>query len=176
MRRIFILLLVLGLLVLCACVKEPQKPGEPDSTSNTDGSAGSAEPSVPEPEVSAGSEEASGEASRQSSQPVSSGTYVQISQSEAAGLMKTEADYILLDVRTDEEFHEGHIPGAICIPNETITDIEPKKLPDKDQLILVYCRSGRRSKEAAQKLADMGYTNIREFGGIIDWRGEVVKD
>ena len=70
---------------------------------------------------------------------------------------------------------EGHFPGAICIPNESIIDTQPEELPDLDQIILVYCRSGRRSKEASQKLFDMGYTNVFEFGGIIDWTGEVVK-
>lgn len=96
-------------------------------------------------------------------------TYKQISQQEAKNLMDTEKDYIILDVRTQEEFADGHISGAICIPNETITDTEPSELPNKNQLILVYCRSGNRSKQASQKLADMGYTNIQEFGGIITW-------
>lgn len=95
--------------------------------------------------------------------------YKQISQEEAKNLMDTEKDYIILDVRTQEEFGSGHITGAICIPNETIIDAEPSELPDKNQLILVYCRSGNRSKQASQKLADMGYTNIQEFGGIITW-------
>jgi rhodanese-related sulfurtransferase len=79
-----------------------------------------------------------------------------------------------VDVRRHDEFDEGHIPGAICIPNESIIDSMPSELPDLDQIILIYCRSGRRSKEAAQKLNDMGYTNVYEFGGIIDWTGEVV--
>lgn len=104
-----------------------------------------------------------------------SGTYKQISSDEAAELMKTEKDFIILDVRRQDEFDSGHIPGAICVPNETIGTADIPELPDKSQLILVYCRSGRRSKEASQKLADMGYTNITEFGGIIDWKGEVVK-
>lgn len=97
-------------------------------------------------------------------------SYKQISQEEAKKLMDTERDYIILDVRTQEEFNAGHINGAICIPNETIYDTEPAELPDKNQLILVYCRSGNRSKQASQKLADMGYTNIQEFGGIITWK------
>lgn len=104
-----------------------------------------------------------------------SGTYKQISSDEAAELMKTEKDFIILDVRRQDEFDSGHIPGAICVPNETIGTADIPELPDKSQLILVYCRSGRRSKEASQKLADMGYTNITEFGGIIDWKGEIVK-
>ena len=110
--------------------------------------------------------------------PVSSGqaAYRHISSDEAQKLMKTESSYIILDVRTQREYEEGHIPKAICIPNESIDKEPPSLLPDKRQEIFIYCRSGRRSKEAAQKLADMGYTNIVEFGGIIDWRGEVVKD
>lgn len=132
MKKIFILLLVLAVLMLCACAKNPK------STSGVS-------------------------------------TYRQISQSEAAEIMEKDKTCIILDVRTLDEYNEGHIPNAICIPNETIGDKEPSALPEKDQLILVYCRSGRRSKEAAGKLAAMGYTNIVEFGGIIDWTGEVVK-
>lgn len=98
-------------------------------------------------------------------------SYRQISQEEASSVMASETGYIILDVRTQEEYDSGHIDGAICIPNETITGEDIPKLPDKNQLILVYCRSGRRSKEASQKLADMGYTNVLEFGGIIDWKG-----
>ena len=102
-------------------------------------------------------------------------SYRQITADEAAQMMKEETDFVLLDVRTQEEYASGHIPGAICIPNETIGSEEIPELPDKDQLILVYCRSGNRSKQAAQKLADMGYKNIKEFGGILDWTGETVK-
>ena len=100
-------------------------------------------------------------------------TYRQITMDEAVTLIESEENYIILDVRTLEEFKEKHIPGAICIPNETINTEEPTALPDKEQLIMVYCRSGNRSKQAAQKLADMGYTNIVEIGGINDWTGEV---
>lgn len=103
-------------------------------------------------------------------------TYRQITMDIAKQIIETETGYILLDVRTREEFAEGHIKGAICIPNEEIETADLKELPDKEQLILVYCRSGRRSKEASQKLADRGYLNVAEFGGIIDWPGEVVKD
>lgn len=99
-------------------------------------------------------------------------TYTQISMDEAISMMKTEKNYIILDVRTLEEFKEKHIPGAICVPNETIGTKDIPSLPDKEQLILVYCRSGNRSKQAAAKLAKMGYTNIYEFGGINDWTGE----
>lgn len=101
--------------------------------------------------------------------------YRMITTDEAAVMMKEEKDYIILDVRRPDEFAEGHIPGAINVPNETIGDEQIAELPDKAQLILVYCRSGRRSKEAAEKLVKLGYTNVVEFGGIIDWRGEVVR-
>ena len=98
--------------------------------------------------------------------------YRQITMDEAVAMMEEEKDYIILDVRTAAEFNEEHIPDAINIPNETIgTDAIPE-LPDKDQLILVYCRSGNRSKQASEKLVKSGYTNIVEFGGIIDWPGE----
>ena len=102
--------------------------------------------------------------------------YKQITMSEAFVLMDEEVDYIILDVRTPEEYKEKHIPGAINIPNETIGSAEPVELPDKEQMIMVYCRSGNRSKQAAKKLANLGYTNIVEFGGIIDWPGETVSE
>jgi len=101
-------------------------------------------------------------------------TYRQITMSEAVEMMSWETNYIILDVRTLEEYRDGHIPGAINIPNEDIGTKEPLELPDKDQLILVYCRSGNRSKQASRKLAELGYTNIVEFGGIFDWPGETV--
>ena len=89
-------------------------------------------------------------------------------------MMESEIDYIILDVRTPEEFADRHIPDAINIPNETIGTEEIPELPDKAQLILVYCRSGNRSKQAANKLVALEYTNIVEFGGINDWPGETV--
>lgn len=101
-------------------------------------------------------------------------TYKQISTDEAVTMMQEESNYIILDVRTEEEYEEKHIPGAICIPNETIGADEIPELGDKDQLIMVYCRSGNRSKQAAEKLAKLGYSNIVEFGGINDWTGETV--
>ncbi len=101
-------------------------------------------------------------------------SYTQISQDEARDMMEQDDGHVIVDVRRPDEFSAGHIPGAICIPNENIGSKPPKELPDKDQVILVYCRSGNRSKQAAQKLFDMGYTNVYEFGGIIDWTGEVV--
>ena len=105
----------------------------------------------------------------------SSSGYRQISMDEAIKMMKDEKDYIILDVRRPDEFAEGHIPGAINVPNEEIGTAEIAELPDKSQLILVYCRSGRRSKEASEKLVKLGYTNIVEFGGIQDYEGEIEK-
>lgn len=101
--------------------------------------------------------------------------YEQISAEKAKELMDSEKDYIILDARTQEEFDEGHIDGAILIPEYEVSNRAEKELPNKDQLILVYCRSGRRSKIAAQALVDLGYTNVKEFGGIIDWSYEIVK-
>ena len=102
-------------------------------------------------------------------------SYRQITADEAAQMMQEETDFVLLDVRTQEEYASGHIPGAICIPNETIGSEEIPELPDKDQLILVYCRSGNRSKQASQKLAEQDYTNVVEFGGINGWTGNLEK-
>ena len=102
-------------------------------------------------------------------------SYRQITADEAARMMQEETDFVLLDVRTQEEYASGHIPGAICIPNETIGSEEIPELPDKDQLILVYCRSGNRSKQASQKLAEQDYTNVVEFGGINGWTGNLEK-
>ena len=104
-----------------------------------------------------------------------SATYEQISGAEAKALMDSESGYIIIDARTQEEYDEGHIPGAIMIPEYEIADRAEKEIPDKDQLILVYCRSGRRSKIAAEELVKLGYTNVKEFGGIIDWEYETTK-
>ena len=100
-------------------------------------------------------------------------TYRQITMDEAVSMMEQENRYIILDVRRPDEFAAGHIPNAINVPNETIGTAEIPELPDKDQLMMVYCRSGRRSKEASEKLVKLGYTNIVEFGGILDWKGEI---
>ena len=102
--------------------------------------------------------------------------YRQISQEEALAMMDSEEGYIILDVRTAEEFAQGHIPDALNIPVETIGATPPEGLPDKDQLIMVYCRSGNRSKQASEKLVDLGYSNVVEFGGINTWPGEVVTE
>lgn len=102
--------------------------------------------------------------------------YAQISQDEARLMMQNDDGHVIVDVRRADEYAQGHIPGAILIPNEEIWTEQPEQLPDKNQIILVYCRTGRRSKEAAQKLADMGYVNVYEFGGIVDWTGDIVTD
>ena len=108
-------------------------------------------------------------------QPANNASYRQISMEEAVTIMAQESDYIILDVRRADEFASGHIPGAINIANESIGTDEIPELPDKNQLILVYCRSGNRSKQASRKLVNLGYTNIVEFGGILDWTGEIEK-
>lgn len=102
--------------------------------------------------------------------------YRQINAEEAMSMMESEEDYVILDVRTPEEFRSNHIPGAVNVPNETIGTNEIPELPDKEQLILVYCRSGNRSKQASEKLVKLGYTNIVEFGGINSWPGETVSE
>lgn len=102
--------------------------------------------------------------------------YIQIDAEKAAEIMTGEDDYVILDVRRQDEYDSGHIPGAILIPNEEIGSEMPEKLPNLDQIILVYCRTGRRSKEAAEKLSAIGYKKIYEFGGIVDWPGEIVSE
>ena len=101
--------------------------------------------------------------------------YRQITMDEAVSIMEKESGYVILDVRRVDEFSEGHIPNAINVANEDIGASDIPELPNKEQLILVYCRSGRRSKEAAEKLARLGYTAVYEFGGIIDWQGATEK-
>ena len=104
-----------------------------------------------------------------------SSTYEQITAEQAKTIMDTEKDYVIIDARTEDEFAEGHIENAILIPEYEIANRAEKELPDKEQLILVYCRSGRRSKIASEELVKLGYTNVKEFGGIIDWPYDIVK-
>ena len=111
----------------------------------------------------------------QDKEKVQEALYMNITAEQAKKIMDSEENYIILDTRTQEEYDEGHIPGAIVIPYDEITEKAESMLLDKNQLILVYCRSGRRSKLAAADLVKLGYTNIREFGGIIDWLYEVEK-
>lgn len=149
-----VLLLVLTLILLAACQTSENGVSQTDTT-----------PSEQTPEAST-------EASVQSSEPELS--YLNISAQEAKALMETETDYVILDVRTEEEFAEKRIPGALLIPDYEIAEKAEELLKDKSQLLLVYCRSGRRSKLASEELVRLGYTNIREFGGIIDWPYETV--
>lgn len=102
-------------------------------------------------------------------------TYEQITAEQAKTIMDTKKDYVIIDARTEDEFAEGHIENAIMIPEYEISTRAEKELPDKEQLILVYCRSGRRSKIASGELVKLGYTNVKEFGGIIDWPYDIVK-
>ena len=102
-------------------------------------------------------------------------SWAQIDQETAKQMMEADDGHVIVDVRRQDEYDAGHIPGAILIPNESIVDERPAELPDPEQIILIYCRSGNRSKQAAQKLADLGYSNIYEFGGITTWTGEIVK-
>lgn len=101
--------------------------------------------------------------------------YVKISAKEAKEIIDTERNIIILDVRREDEYQTGHIEDAVCIPNEVISNQAESLLPDKEQEILVYCRSGNRSRQAANKLLDLGFTNVKDFGGIIDWPYEITK-
>ena len=113
-------------------------------------------------------------ASEQSTESAAESTYRQISQDEAMEMMARDDGHVVVDVRRQDEYDAGHIPGAILIPNESIGSDPPEALPDYDQIILIYCRTGNRSKQAAEKLVAMGYTNIYEFGGINTWTGDIV--
>lgn len=99
-------------------------------------------------------------------------TYTEMSMQDALLKMQNETNYVLVDVRSEDEYNSGHIPNAICIPNEKIKE-EVKELPDKKQMIFIYCRSGNRSKQAASKLVQLGYTNVYEIGGIMEYSGEI---
>ena len=139
---------------------------------------GGVEGGAPTGESTTGDEETSTPTTESTTEREGSGaalTYEQITPEEAKALMDTEQDYVIIDARTEAEFAEGHIAGAILIPEYEITARAEGELPDKDALILVYCRSGRRSKIASEALVALGYTNVKEFGGIIDWPYEVVK-
>lgn len=103
-------------------------------------------------------------------------SYTSISQEEAKKMMEADDGHVIVDVRRADEYASGHIPGAILVPNESIGTEKPAELPDLDQIILVYCRSGNRSAQAAKKLADLGYKNVYDFGGIMSWTGDIVKE
>lgn len=108
-------------------------------------------------------------------EPEKTPTYEQISAEQAKTIMDTKTDFVIIDARTQEEYAEGHIENAVLIPEYEIAERAEKELPNKDALILVYCRSGRRSKIASEELVKLGYTNVKEFGGVIDWPYEIVK-
>lgn len=114
-----------------------------------------------------------GSSSATTSASSSEAAFRQVSATEAQQLMDSEEGYVIVDVRTPEEYDTGHIPGAVNVPNEEIGSEDPEALPDKGQLILVYCRSGNRSVQASEKLVALGYTNVVEFGGINSWPGEI---
>ncbi len=151
MKKLF--LLILSLLLVCSMVSCVQNQENESS-----------EPEEPAIETPTETPE----------EPDAVGNIIYSNMTDIKTIMEENDDYIIVDVRTFEEYCEGHIPGAINIPNEDIVDNEPELLTNKDQMILIYCRSGNRSKQAAEKLANMGYTSIIEFGGIIDWTGDVV--
>lgn len=139
---------------------------------------GGVEGGAPTGESATGGEETSTPTTENTTEREGSGvplTYEQITPEAAKALMDTEQDYVIIDARTEAEFAEGHIAGAILIPEYEIAARAEGELPDKDALILVYCRSGRRSKIASAALVALGYTNVKEFGGIIDWPYEIVK-
>ncbi len=164
-RNLLPLLLLAAILILASCsasARDKSSDEHPDSSisSNDSSSKEDSSQDLSSAADTADSSEALG--------------YSQISQDEAKEMMKLADGHIIVDVRRQDEFDSGHIPDAVCIPNETIGTEQPAELPSLDQIILVYCRSGNRSKQASQKLADMGYTNVYEFGGIIGWDGEVV--
>lgn len=113
---------------------------------------------------------------KKASEENADGSFVSVSMAEGIIMINDDSDYVLLDVRRPEEFNEGHIPGAVLLTNETFTKEDAEELlKDKNQRIYVYCRSGRRSKQASQKLVDFGYTNVVEIGGILDYEGKVEK-
>ena len=161
MKRIAPFLLALCLLLTAAC--SPVPADRPEKEAET-------EPAERETEKAGGEEM---EATEEAREP---GTWVMISQEEAMERMQRDDGHIVLDVRREDEYAAAHIPGAVLLPNESIGDEPPELLPDRDQIILIYCRSGNRSKQAAQKLADMGYVNVYEFGGINTWPGEIVSE
>lgn len=144
--------------------------------SSTDSTALATETGTPPSQQPQTSQQAqTNQQAQESGSAAQSTGFMHISQDQAKQMMEEEKEFLLVDVRTKEEFEEGHIPGAINLPVEEIGDSQPQLLPNKDQVLLLYCRSGRRSQEAANKLANMGYTKVYEFGGIMDWTGETEK-
>lgn len=165
MKKVGIFILA-GLLLLSGCGTDVSKK---DSKGGT--VVGQAESSA-----ASGVESTKELVSEEKMEEIMENTYQQMSMDEAKEWMEQETDYILLDVRTQEEYAQGHIPNAINIPNETIANEDLAQLPDKAQKILVYCRSGNRSRQAAEKLVKLGYTDIVEIGGINSWQGDIIKE
>lgn len=157
-QLLLLLAVMLSAILIAAC-----------SDTQSGGSSSAAE------EATASQPPASTQTEAPTADPVPVG-YRQITQAEAQKMMETEKDYIILDVRTPDEYAEGHIPGAICISHDSIPTGDIPELPDKDQLIMVYCRSGRRSKLAAEQLVAQGYTNVVEFGGVNTWPGKLTTE
>lgn len=155
-----LLAVILSALMIAAC--SDTKRGENAASSSGEAAAASQSAATAQTEA-------------ETANPVPVG-YRQISQAEAQKMMDTEKDYIILDVRTPDEYAEGHIPGAICISHDAIPTDDIPELPRKDQLIMVYCRSGRRSKLAAEQLVAQGYTDVVEFGGVNTWPGKLTTE
>lgn len=156
-------MLKIGLKIILLCVLSIVMLGACNSTSKV-GSTGTVDEST-DKQIDANAEDTKDKEAE----------YVLISQDEAKEIMDTQEGYIILDVRTPEEYAQGHIPNAICVPNATISDTESEELPDKNQLIMVYCRSGVRSSDASHKLVDLGYTNVKDIGGITTWNYDIEK-
>lgn len=129
-----------------------------------------------ENETEKGKEKGETEMTKEKNEAGKDMSYQKITQQDAKHIMEQEEDIVILDVRTEEEYEEGHIPKAVLLSNETIGTEQPEELPDLNQKILVYCRSGNRSKQAASKLAQIGYTDVLEFGGILDWPYDIVTE
>ena len=161
----------------------PEEHAGAEAESSEETAAESEDPPAEEPAAEPQSQPAGEPPAEPQSQPVGEppaepapASYYQISQDTAKQMMAVNDGHVIVDVRRLDEYQSGHIPGAILIPNESIGTERPAELPDLNQIILVYCRSGNRSRQAAQKLFDMGYRNVYEFGGIITWTGEIVTD
>ncbi|MBQ8912025.1 MAG: rhodanese-like domain-containing protein [Clostridia bacterium] len=171
-KRMTALVLVLSVAlfpVLVGCTAEKTRTAEP--LGPTESTVSKSSPTEPTVSPSVGPTKESPDNSPDKGEKMS---YQTITQQQAKEIMDSEQPHVILDVREENEFAQGHIPGAILLPHEKIQQLAPTLRPDKNALILVYCRRGRRSKIAAEALADMGYSNVKEFGGILDWKYEIV--
>lgn len=161
--------LLLALIVFSGCA---ETDGAPAGTASPDPTA--EETQMPEPTPAPTAEQTATPTPAPTETPEASGTYMTITAEAAMAMMADTQNYVLLDVRTQEEYEQAHIAGALLLPYDEIAAGAEALLPDKDALILVYCRSGRRSAIAAQALSDLGYTQVYDFGGIVDWPYETV--